>query len=440
VRRLRPFVVALACSGVAIISACAAAPAALAPVPATTPLRATLDSIVTDSAFRGTIIGVLVVDAETRDTLYAHNAHTALVPASNTKIATGAVALAHLGPDYRFRTTFALRGNVRDGVLTGDLLVFGRGDPSVSQRLAGDPLAVLAGIADSLRARGVTRIDGRLVHAGDAFPGPPWGIGWQINYLGADYGAGIDELVFNEGRVFVPEHPTGGDTTTAPAATHPAPEYMAALRFGLQGRGVAVSGPTERDSTAVVSASDITFDLLSPPLSVILPAMEQPSQNQIAELVFRTLALEATGAGSDTAAARIVNGQLAAWGADTMQFVLNDGSGLSRHNLMSPATVVRILLTMRGRDDFQHFYWSLPGVGRQGTVRTWLHGTRASEVVRGKTGALNLVRAFSGYATSIEGRPIVFSFISNHHLTGTPRVTSAIQVMLRALTEQPLFP
>jgi serine-type D-Ala-D-Ala carboxypeptidase/endopeptidase (penicillin-binding protein 4) len=385
-------------------------------------------------------MGVLVVDARSGETLYTRNAHTALMPASNMKIVTGAVALERLGPDYRYRTTFELRGAVADSTLHGDLYVFGRGDPTVSQRMAGDPLQLLAGLADSLRARAVTRIAGRLVHAGNAFTGGPYGFGWEWDDLPFTYGAGIDELLFNEGLAFDPSLPAGSDTLTSRAASEPAAAYMEALRHALGSRGVSVAGETARDSLAQLDAANSAFTLISPAFSGILAAMEKPSQNQIAEVVFRSIALETTGIGSDTAAARLVTEQLRAWGADTLEFAIRDGSGLSRHNLLSPRTVVTVLLAMRPSEHFPSFRASLPAVGSEGTVRSWLRGTRASQVVRGKTGTLNMVRAFSGYATTVDDRELVFSFISNHHRVPTARVTGAIQAMLTALTERPLAP
>ncbi|HUF66802.1 MAG TPA: D-alanyl-D-alanine carboxypeptidase, partial [Gemmatimonadaceae bacterium] len=358
---------------------CAATGAGTAPQPlgGIAALRATLDSIHGDAAFRSAIIGILVVDAESGDTLYARNAASALMPASNMKLVTGAVALARLGSGYRYRTTFALRGQVADSVLHGDLLVFGRGDPSVSQRMLGNPLATLAALADSLRARGVARVNGRLIHAGDAFPGSIYGFGWSVGYLDRPYAAGVDELLFNEGLSFDPAHPHGGDTTSALPAKDPARAYLDALRFALGSRGITIADSTARDSAAVVVPAEPAFDVISPPLSQILAALEKPSQNQMAEMVFRTLALDSTGSGDPGVAANIVTSQLIAWGADTMQFIIRDGSGLSRHNLLSPETVVRVLRAMHAHPEFAHFHAALPAVGHEGTVRRWLHATRA---------------------------------------------------------------
>ena len=422
------------------VSGCATIPAGTGARPLTglAALRSTLDSIHSDPQFQSAIVGILVADAASGETLYSRNARTALMPASNMKLVTGAVALARLGADYRYRTTFELRGSVSDSTLNGDLLVFGRGDPSLSQRMLGNPLAVLAGLADSLRARGIGRVNGRLIHAGDAFPGSIYGFGWSHGYLDQSYAAGVDELLFNEGLSFDPSHPHGGDTTSAAPAQDPARAYLDALRFALGARGVVISDSTVRDTAAVAVPGGGAFDLVSPPLSEILAALEKPSQNQMAEALFRTLALDSTGSGDWATAARIATQQLIEWGADTMQFIIRDGSGLSRHNLVSPNTVVIVLRAMRAHPGFAHFHAALPAVGHEGTVRRWLPGTRASEAVRGKTGTLDMVRAFSGYTTSVDGRPLVFSFIANHHRTPTSQVTAAIQTMLRALTELPL--
>src|SRR5690606_27930047 len=114
------------------------------------------------------------------------------------KIVTGAVALARLGPDYRFRTAFVAGGPVVDGALQGDLVVMGSGDPTVSTSVHGDAMLPLRAIADSLHARGVRRIDGTLRSGRDAFPGEIYGFGWAFDDFDYAYSAPIDELMFNE--------------------------------------------------------------------------------------------------------------------------------------------------------------------------------------------------------------------------------------------------
>src|SRR5256885_1740717 len=114
--------------------------------------------------------GLLIVAAESGETLYELNADKYFVPASNMKLFTTALALAKLGPDYRFRTSLETRGAVSpQGVLSGDLYLVGRGDPNLSNRkfpydlkeeFDGAPDKVLAELADALVAKGLTEILG----------------------------------------------------------------------------------------------------------------------------------------------------------------------------------------------------------------------------------------------------------------------------------------
>src|SRR5215208_1933711 len=94
--------------------------------------------------------GVLIVDPVAGDTLYSRNAGKLFMPASNQKIITASVALARLGPSWQWRTPVVATGPVVNGLLRGDLAIFGSGDPSISDRVIGDAMRPLRMIADSL--------------------------------------------------------------------------------------------------------------------------------------------------------------------------------------------------------------------------------------------------------------------------------------------------
>src|SRR3954469_15240986 len=181
-----------------LAAACAApmttAPNGVAVVPrtGTRSLRRAIDSVVNAPEFANGHWGVLVVNTR-GDTLYSHNAGKLFMPASNQKILTSAVAFTQLGPDYRYRTSFVAHGAIEGGVLNGDLGVVGRGDPSVSDHMRGDAMQPLRDIADSLAARGITRIRGRLLAEGNAFPEAVLGFGWSWSDFEDDYSAPTDE-------------------------------------------------------------------------------------------------------------------------------------------------------------------------------------------------------------------------------------------------------
>jgi D-alanyl-D-alanine carboxypeptidase/D-alanyl-D-alanine-endopeptidase (penicillin-binding protein 4) len=147
-------------------------------------LRSEIDSLTSQQVFRNAQWGVLIVNPRTGDTLYSKNAGKLFMPASNMKIITSAAALTLLGPDYRYRTTFLSDGEVRDSLLDGDLLVIGRGDPTVSDRMRGTATTVMDDLADSLRAHGIRQITGSLARVGNAFPDSIYGYGWEWDDLG----------------------------------------------------------------------------------------------------------------------------------------------------------------------------------------------------------------------------------------------------------------
>src|SRR6267378_4821617 len=152
--------------------------------------------------------GLLIADAETGETLYELNVDKYFVPASNMKLFTTALALAKLGPDYRFHTTLETRGTVSSaGVLAGDLILVGRGDPNLSNRkfpynlkeeFDGTPEKVLAELADALVAKGVTEVAGDVIGDDSYFPREPYPNGWEVDDMVWEYGAAISALVVND--------------------------------------------------------------------------------------------------------------------------------------------------------------------------------------------------------------------------------------------------
>lgn len=462
--------------------------AAEARVPAPTPLQRLADSLIAAPEFNGALWGMLIVDATTGDTLLNHNARSLVLPASNMKLITSSVALTRLGASYTFRTVVAARGRVRRGKLNGDLLVIGRGDPSVSDHMQGDAMKPLLAMADSLAAHGVKSIIGRVLPAGNAFPGPTLGYAWSWDDFEADYGAPTDELLFNEGfstldvhagrrvgarvRVatkpastwprFVVEARTRSPTDSGPRleaikdTVHgdvrvtgtlalgdsarlivtdrdPDAAYVAAFTEALATRGIAVRG-RRADSTAAV---DTLFTMHSPPLSDVLAAMLLPSQNQIAEMVFKTNGLEGSGVGSTDSASAVEGRQLAAWGILPTEAVIHDGSGLSRQDFLTPRTLVRVLDVMRQSPEFNTLWNALPVAGHSGTLDTRMRGTAADGNAHAKTGSMTAVRSLSGYVVAPNQHMIEFSIIANNFVTRSSSVARVQDAIVSYLAGTP---
>ncbi len=370
-------------------------------------------------------MGILVVNPATGDTLFSRNAGKLFMPASNQKIITGSIALTLLGPDYRFKTAFVSRGVVRDSMLDGDLIVIGRGDPTVSNRAQqGNAMSWMARIADSLTARGIKRVNGALVRGGNAFPDSIYGYGWEWDDLTTESGAPIDELLYNEGMTTMPARVNGRDTTVDIATRTPGRTYLEALATALAAKRITIARGVA-DSVAEINASglDTLFVVSSPPLRDILRLLEKPSQNQIAEILIHTIGLEKTGVGTADSGAAVIKRQLVSWGAETDGFRVYDGSGLSRHDLVSPETIVRTLVTIQRDTAFQAFYDALPVAGVDGTLRTRMVGTPAAGNMHAKTGTLQFVRSLSGYVNDADGDRLVFSLLHNHFTVSVDSVS-----------------
>jgi D-alanyl-D-alanine carboxypeptidase/D-alanyl-D-alanine-endopeptidase (penicillin-binding protein 4) len=125
--------------------------------------------------------------------------------------------------------------------------------------------------------------------------------------------------------------------------------------------------------------------------------------------------------------------QLVAWGADSAGFAIRDGSGLSRHDYLSPETIVRVLDVMRRDPEFATFYGALPVAGVDGTLAERLRGTPAEGNVRAKTGTLDKARSLSGYVTTADGRMLVFAMLVNNQVAASRDVERVMDALVSTL-------
>jgi serine-type D-Ala-D-Ala carboxypeptidase/endopeptidase (penicillin-binding protein 4) len=399
-------------------------------------LRHEIDSLTSQPEFRNAQWGVLIVNPRTGDTLYSQNAGKLFMPASNMKIITSAAALTLLGPEYRYRTTFLTDGEVRDSLLDGNLLVIGRGDPTVSDRMRGTATTVMDALADSLRAHRIRQISGSLARVGNAFPDSIYGYGWEWDDLGEYYGAGVDELIFNEGMAptkLRPPPDTARDSLYSGPAKNPAKAYLDALHDALVRKSIRMDGVVRDSILPTPLKMDTLFVLVSPPLREILPALMKQSQNQIAEILLRTIGLERGGLGTADSARKIVGQQLLAWGVQPDGFLIRDGSGLSDQDLLTPETIVRVLDRIQRDTAFAAYYNAMPIAGVDGTIDTRMKGTPAEGNVHAKTGMLAKARSLSGYVTTADGERLIFSILANNTTTAGSAVTHVADEIAAAL-------
>ncbi len=172
-------------------------PVAAAPADALAGLKEDIDQALRRGGGRSSRWGVMVVSLTRGDTLYARDADVPMAPASNLKLLTTAAAFYYLGPRFRYNTFLLADGPIADGVLQGDLVVYGTGDPTFSERFGGRT-AVFEAFADTLLAQGIRAVRGDVVGDASYFLGPGTGQGWQNNYIDASYAAPASALSFGE--------------------------------------------------------------------------------------------------------------------------------------------------------------------------------------------------------------------------------------------------
>ena len=156
--------------------------------------------------------GVAVHSLDRNERLFELQARALLVPASVAKIAAVATAAEAVGWDYQFETTIRATGPVTDGVLAGDLLVVGSGDPTIGGR-AGEDLSTWAA---ALKAAGIRRIEGRIIGDDDAIEKPRPQLAWAWDDLGYPTGTIFGALNYAENRMTVTVTP--GAAPAAPAS------------------------------------------------------------------------------------------------------------------------------------------------------------------------------------------------------------------------------
>jgi serine-type D-Ala-D-Ala carboxypeptidase/endopeptidase (penicillin-binding protein 4) len=157
------------------------------------------------------------------------------------------------------------------------------------------------------------------------------------------------------------------------------------------------------------------------------------SQNQIAEILLKTIGLEKGGMGTADSARTIVAQQLLAWGVQPDGFVIRDGSGLSRHDLVTPETIVRVLDRIQRDTAFAVYYNAMPIAGVDGTLQDRMKGTPAEGNVHAKTGSISAARSLSGYVTTADGQRLIFSILANNWTTPSEAVTTVGDQIAEAL-------
>ena len=441
-----------------------------------------IDAYLAQPRFAHAQWGIEVASLESGATLYRRNPDSLFLPASNAKLYTSALALQTLGADARFATTlYATAAPRADGTLAGDLILHGGGDPSLGNPEGSPDWADR--LAQALAARGVRRVRGSLIADDTYFAGPLFGDGWEAFDLQADYGAQTGALGAQDNVVHVKVardgarcctvttdprdagmrvvnltgrsvplslyRPPGSDVLYAKGslrANQPRGTYALStpdgalfaanlLRDALAQHGIALEGRVralhwpETDAALANHPIEIA-SIASPPLSQLLVHMLKHSDNRYAQMLLQQVGVASarTGVCADRAEPPqtsaswglcAMRGFLGRIGIDHDEATFNEGSGLSREDLVSPAATVK-LLTWIARQPFANLLRdALPVAGIDGTLQYRMRNGAATDNVQAKTGTLTHVYTLSGFVTDAAGERLVFSLMLNRYVRPT---------------------
>jgi serine-type D-Ala-D-Ala carboxypeptidase/endopeptidase (penicillin-binding protein 4) len=357
----------------------------------------------------------------------------------------------------------------------------------------GPPEKALAELADAIAAHGVKEIAGDVVGDDSYFPRERYPDGWEIDDMVWEYGAAISAIVVNDNTVTLTLMPAekagggvtavvepparefmvknevatigakekpdlrltrepGGDTVTVsgvmPAGSNPRKLVLAiqepALHAAnllaqlLKDRGIKIEGTVravhEPDAGAV--ARTVLAEHLSVPLRDSVKLVNKISQNLHTEVLLRTAARQQGRWATPEDLQKFPEAFYAKAGIPEGDVIQTDGSGLSRHDLVTPRAFVALLAYAQNQPWFPAFLASLPVAGADGTLNERLKEPPLAGKIRAKTGSVTHVRTLSGYAETPGGRKLIFSFLSNNQGGKNHEVHVAIDGVCLAMIEE----
>jgi len=417
-------------------------------------LPAAIDAIASRPQFNRLRWGVAVQTVTSATTLYSLDAEHYFIPASTLKLLTTAAALQKLGPDYRIRTSVYGDGS-------GSIYIVGRGDPSFT-------ISQLQDLAKQLKARGITQIN-RLIADDNYFRGSAVNPTWEWEDVQAGHGAPVNSLILNRNAMDLmywpqnvgeplrvtwvnPEEGNGwqvenNSITVAPnerefveigrdffrpivrvggqlrAGAEPEPMYVAIVRPAenfLQRFREVLQAEEIRVLQSYISTSPPASQLTelaavnSEPLSELIKELNLESDNVYAEAVLKTLGARVQNPDALEAGLKELETALTELGVNPEGYDLSDGSGLSRHNLVSPLALVETLIGMANSPWASVYQSSLPSAAVSGTLRRRFANSSAREIVLAKTGTLSGVSGLAGYVFAPNyNEVVVFAILAN---------------------------
>ncbi|HYT33096.1 MAG TPA: D-alanyl-D-alanine carboxypeptidase/D-alanyl-D-alanine-endopeptidase [Thermoanaerobaculia bacterium] len=414
-------------------------------------------------------LSVQIAELDSGKVVLERNPQQPETVASVTKMFSTAAALHFLGPSYKFKTTLWRRGDIKEGLLQGSLLVVGGGDPNISGRFYNDDYNyIFDRWAEGLKRAGILRVGGDLILNSSFFDSvsrhPEWPAGQEAKW----YQAPISALSYNDNVVLVEIHPGAHPGQRAIASVEPANGIVHAIcsartsgRLGRPRVGVmrlagssaiTVSGSvpsrgawwstpiaiddavgffgsalkTRLEVAGIPLGGELVEKSIKPDNSWVLVAstesdlmptlavINKRSQGYYAEQVFKTLAAEKTGKGSWDNAVALEKQFFTALGLDPSRYDLHDGSGLSPQDQVAAADVIAFLQATSKQPYGAAWKATLATPGDpDSTLRHRLREPELAGRINAKTGSIASVSTLAGYVTADSGKTYAFAILLN---------------------------
>jgi len=369
-------------------------PAASADLEADTRLATGLNAIFADPSVAATQSCLVVADDGV--IVYAHDADTPEIPASNMKLLTAFAVLTRLGPSARFTTRVMAAAPPQGGVIDGPLWLVGGGDPLLGTpdwrasehdwTESVEPVTSLDDLAGAVRSAGVTRVTGGIVGDDSRFEDLRALPTWDSAYLADGEIGPVGALVVDGG------FPNRPDRLSADPATEAAGSFLSLLAaHGVQIAEGASHGYAPPGAVQIAS-------IPSAPLSVIVGEMLRESDNLAAEMLLKDMGYEVGVGGTWAASAPLVRAALVAAGIPVAGLVQSDGSGLDRGDRVTCTTLDAVVA--QGGPASAALDAGLPLAGVCGTLVGRFLNQPGADRVWGKTGTLAGVDALTGTVTA----------------------------------------
>ena len=352
----------------------------------------------------------LTVRTDDRE-IYSLRSDLALIPGSNMKLLTAAVALDVIKPDTVFSTK--LLGVIEGSVVRGDLWLVGSGDPLLSTR-SYPPTekfptlkpTYVEGLVESLVASGVKSIQGSVIGDESLYDRERYSPNWGDGIRGTEAGP-LGALMIND-----------ANTSDSPVKLVN-PAFAAATEFTrlLKESGIIVKGSPDIDTAPADTPQIAKID--SAPLRDVVAEMLTNSDNNTAELLLKEIGRVSQGAATRLAGLQVIADKIVEWQLPSAGVALGDGSGLDRATHLTCNLLTSLLQRAGANSDLVK---GMSIAGSIGTLRENFMTGPAFNVLRGKTGTLTGVKALSGVFPFGDDRSTIFTLLLNGTGTSTTEI------------------